>query len=62
MDIAMAGFAAYQLVNVETGSTLYQTVATEAEILQANANLRLRGLTSRYVPAGTFHMPQLHAA
>lgn len=62
MDMAMAGFAAYQLVNVETGSTLYQTVATEAEILQANANLRLRGLTSRYVPAGTYHMPQLHAA
>jgi hypothetical protein len=62
MDIAMAGFAAYQLVNVDTGITLYQTIATEAEILAANHNLRARGLTSRYVPAGTFSAPNLHAA
>lgn len=62
MDVAMAGFAAYQLVNVDTGIALYQTTATEAEILMANQNLRLRGLASRYVPAGTFSMPNLHAA
>lgn len=60
MDFAMAGFAAYQLINVDTGVSLYQTTATETEILQANANLKMRGLSSRYVPAGTFHMPLLH--
>jgi hypothetical protein len=61
MDLAMAGFAAYQLVNFETGSSLYQTTATQAEILQANANLKLRGMASRYVPAGSFTMPNLHS-
>lgn len=61
MDIAMAGFAAYQLINIHTGTALYSTVATEHEILEANANLRHRGLPSRYVPSGTFHMPNLHS-
>lgn len=60
MDISMAGFAAYQLMQVETGIPLYTTCATEQEILRANANLRDRGLTARFVPAGTFHMPSLH--
>lgn len=60
MDIAMAGFAAYQLINVQTGIALYQTIATEAEILQANANLRNYGVQSRYVPAGQFSPVNLH--
>jgi len=56
----MAGFAAYELMHVETGIALYTTCATEQEILQANANLRNRGLTSRFVLAGTFSLPSLH--
>jgi hypothetical protein len=62
MDLAMAGFAAYQLVNVETGIALYQTTATQAEILQANANLKSRGQVTRYVPAGSLSLPNLHAS
>lgn len=62
MDMAMAGFAAYQLINIETGIALYQTTATQSEILKANTNLKSRGLASRYVPAGSFHMTSLHTA
>lgn len=62
MDLAMAGFAAYQLINIHTGIALYQTTATEHEILEANTNLRLRGLPHRYYPAQTFHMPSLHSS
>lgn len=61
MDFAMAGFAAYQLVQVDTGVALYRTIATEAEIHTANHNLRHRGVASRFVPDGTFHMPSLHS-
>jgi hypothetical protein len=61
MDISMAGFAAYELVHCETGTSLYQTCATENEILQANANLRNRGNPNRFVPAGSFTAPSLHA-
>lgn len=60
MDISMAGLAAYELMQVETGVSLYTTCATEQEILKANTNLRNRGLSIRFVPAGTFHMPSLH--
>lgn len=60
MDIAMASFAVYQLMQVDTGIPLYTTCATEQEILEANANLRNRGLSSRFVLAGTFHSPSLH--
>lgn len=61
MDFALAGFAAYQLIQVDTGVALYRTIATQDEILQANHNLRNRGVPSRFVPDGTFHMPDLHA-
>ncbi len=60
MDFSMAGLAAYELMQVETGIPLYTTCATEQEILKANTNLRNRGLSFRYVLAGTFHMPSLH--
>lgn len=60
MDLAMDGFAAYQLMQIDTGVPLYTTHATQQEILEANANLRNRGLPNRFVPAGTFHAPSLH--
>lgn len=60
MDLAMDGFAAYQLMQIDTGVPLYTTHATQHEILEANANLRNRGLPNRFVPAGTFHAPSLH--
>jgi hypothetical protein len=60
MDTSMAGFAAYELMHIDTGIALYTTVATAAEILTANANLRRYGVASRYVPAGTFVTPSLH--
>lgn len=58
----MAGFAAFDLVQIDTGVSLYTTIATPAEILKANDNLRSRGYTNRYIPAGSFHMPSLHTA
>jgi len=61
MDSSMAGFATYELMHVETGVPLYQTYATEYEILEANANLRNRGVLHRFVLAGTFYMPSLHS-
>jgi hypothetical protein len=61
MDAPMLGFAAYELVQVDTGVTLYKTFATFLEIQVANANLRKHGLTSRFYPAGSFHMPPLHS-
>ena len=60
MDLSMAGFAAFQLMHIETGIALYTTHATPDEILEANANLRNRGLPNRFVPAGTFTAPSLH--
>jgi len=62
MDYAMAGFAAYEFMQIDTGIALYSTFATQAEILKANANLRNNGSTNRFVPAGTFSAPSLHAA
>jgi hypothetical protein len=60
MDLAMGGFAAYELMHIETGIPLYRTCATEHEILEANANLKNRGLPNRFVQAGTFTAPSLH--
>ena len=60
MEMSMSGFAAYQLMHVETGTSLYTTYATSSEILEANANLRNRGVPNRFVPAGTFYIPTLH--
>jgi hypothetical protein len=62
MDAPMLGFAAYELVQVDTGVTLYRTFATFIEIQKANANLRKRGLASRYYPAGSYNMPSLHSS
>lgn len=60
MDLSMGGFAAYELMHIETGVPLYRTCATEHEILEANANLKNRGLPNRFVQAGTFTAPSLH--
>lgn len=60
MDNSMHGFAAYALTQIETGVSLYTTVATQDEILKANANLRHIGCTNRYVLASTFTTPSLH--
>lgn len=47
----MAGFAVYQLVNMVTGTALYSTTATQAEIEMANSNMMHRGLITRFVPS-----------
>ena len=64
MDIPMPRFAAsyapYELVQVDTGMSLYSTCATASEILYANANLRRAGNSCRFFPAGTFQAPSLH--
>ncbi len=60
MDTSMAGFAAYELMQIDTGIALYTTFATATEILKANANLRQRGIPSRFIPAGAYTMPSLH--
>ena len=52
----MPAFARYQLMHRETGTALYTTCATEAEIAAANANLRSRGVPHRYLP---FHAPDI---
>jgi hypothetical protein len=57
---ADVGFAVYELTQVDTGIPLYTTYATPAEIHQANANLRNRGIAARFFPAGTFSAPSLH--
>ena len=56
----MSSFAAFELVQIDTGVSLYSTHATETEILHANACLKARGITSRFVPAGSFQVPSLH--
>ena len=60
LSTADAGFAVYELTQVDTGIALYTTFATFDEITQANANLRNRGVSSRFFPAGTFVAPSLH--
>ena len=41
----------YVLLHHDTGTALYATSATEAEIHRANANLRRSGNRNRYVAA-----------
>lgn len=60
MTTVMTGFAVYELMNVETGTCLYKTCATETEIVQANSNLSRTTLSYRYYKEGTFHVPTLH--
>jgi hypothetical protein len=60
MGMSMAGFAVYELTQVDTGIALYATTATSDEIHQANANLRNRGIAARFFPAGTYSAPSLH--
>lgn len=55
-----ASFAAYDLVQVETGQTFYTTHATTEEITCANTNLRQAGEHFRYFPKGTYLQPSLH--
>jgi hypothetical protein len=45
----------YVLLHHDTGTALYATSATEAEIHRANANLRRSGNRNRYVAAR--HLP-----
>lgn len=56
----MPSFAAFELVQTDTGIPLYSTHATETEILHANACLKARGIPSRFYPAGSFSAPSLH--
>lgn len=56
----MDGFAAYELRHLETGASLYRTVASIPEITRANENLRQKSFPSRYFPVGDFHIPSLH--
>jgi len=58
---SMPDFAVYELIQLDTGVSLYPTTATKKEILEANNNLKAKGLSSRYFPIGTYHMPQLHS-
>lgn len=60
MALVMNGFAVYELMNVETGTCLYKTYATENEIVQANQNLSKTHLMYRYFKEGTFYVPSLH--
>jgi hypothetical protein len=50
MDMAMAGFAVYVLLQVDTGVSLYSTTALPEEITAANASLEAYGNTCRFVP------------
>ena len=60
MTTRVGNFAAYELVQIDTGIPLYTTTATPSEIIEANANLKARHCTSRYYPAGSFYTPSLH--
>jgi len=50
MDMAMEGFAVYVLLQVDTGVSLYSTIALPEEITAANASLKAYGNTCRFVP------------
>jgi hypothetical protein len=50
MDMAMAGFAVYVLLQMETGVPLYSTTALPEEITAANASLEAYGNSCRFVP------------
>ena len=52
----------FDLVQVETGTSLYSTTATQEEILDANNNLKQRAEGYRFYPQGTFRSPRLHGA
>lgn len=60
MDLPLAGYAVYEMMQVTTGIPLYSTTATFEEILQANRNLQANGLGYRFFPKGTFVSPSLH--
>jgi hypothetical protein len=47
------------LLHRDTGTALYATSATEAEIHRANANLRRSGNRNRYVAAR--HLPHVES-
>lgn len=60
MDVSLAGYAVYEMMQVTTGVPLYCTCATQEEILQANRNLKAKGETYRFFLKGTFSVPSLH--
>lgn len=60
MDLSLAGYAIYEMVQVTTGITLYKTCATQAEILEANERLRAQGLSHRFFLEGQYSCPSLH--
>ncbi|MEB3302592.1 MAG: hypothetical protein VKN56_11550 [Cyanobacteriota bacterium] len=53
---------AYVLLQRSTGTALYTTCATEAEIHQANRNLQRAGHPARHVAARQlgYHLPRRH--
>ena len=54
-----AVFAAYTLLQLDTGMPLYTTHATLEEIHNANANLKRAGEALRFYRAGSFTQPSL---
>ena len=57
-----SGFAAYTLLQLDTGMPLYTTTATQEEILNANHNLKNAGESVRFYRAGSYTMPSLHGS
>lgn len=60
MDVSLAGYAVYEMMQVTTGIPLYCTYATQEEILNANRNLQAEGMSYRFYLKGTFSTPSLH--
>jgi len=52
-------YAAYEMVQIDTGIALYLTHATTNEILEANNNLKHRDENYRFFPAGEFSCPNI---
>lgn len=52
-------YAAYEMIQIDTGIALYLTHATTNEILEANDNLKRREENYRFYPAGTFNAPNI---
>ena len=49
MDNSLLDFAFYELVQMQTGVSLYTTFATSHEIIIANANLHKNNISSKFI-------------
>ena len=49
MDNSPPNFAFYELVQIQTGVSLYTTFATSHEIIIANANLRKNHISLKFI-------------